>query len=97
MFTGNTLTGQDVQRIGIATHFVSSNRLPELEKALCQCANDYDVKTTLDKFHETTKELSISPYIKDIDFCFAASSIDEIIARLTSINNKWSTDTIKVE
>lgn len=97
LITGHTLTGQDVQITGIATHFVSSDRLPELEKALCLCTNDSDVKATLDKFHETTSELSIAPHIKDIDFCFSAASIDEIIFRLTSINNKWSTDTIKVE
>ncbi|CAF4816327.1 unnamed protein product [Pieris macdunnoughi] len=88
--TGDRLKGKDVVKAGIATHFVSSKRLYELEKLLSRCTNDNEVLSLLNKFHEPSEEFSLADNIKHINYCFAASTVEEIIERLEKVQNDWS-------
>lgn len=96
-FTGSVLTAKDVVIVGVATHFVSSQRLSDLETELSKCASDAEVKATLNNFHEPVgKKLSFSSNLKHIDYCFSALTVEDIIRRLKSVDNEWSAETIKV-
>ncbi|XP_034829994.1 3-hydroxyisobutyryl-CoA hydrolase, mitochondrial-like [Maniola hyperantus] len=93
--TGDRLKGKDVVKAGIATHFVSSKRLYELEKLLSRCTNDVEVDNLLNKFNEPPEEFSLAPNIKHINYCFAASTVEEIIERLEKVQNDWSVKTLE--
>ncbi|KAJ0179051.1 hypothetical protein K1T71_005826 [Dendrolimus kikuchii] len=93
--TGDRLKGKDVVKAGIATHFISSQRLYELEKLLSRCSNDMEVNALLSKFSEPLDEFTLAPHIKHINYCFAASTIEEIIERLEKVQNDWSVKTLK--
>ncbi|CAK1598387.1 unnamed protein product [Parnassius mnemosyne] len=93
--TGERLKAKDVVKAGIATHFVPSKRLYELEKLLYRCNNDVEVRALLNKFNEPSEEFSLAPNIKHINYCFAASTIEEIIERLEKVNNEWSAKTLQ--
>ncbi|XP_049869780.1 3-hydroxyisobutyryl-CoA hydrolase, mitochondrial-like [Pectinophora gossypiella] len=93
--TGDRLKGKDVVKAGIATHFVSSKRLYELEQLLSRCQNENEVNSLLNKFNEPAEEISLAANIKHINYCFAASTIEEIIERLEKVNNDWSQKTLQ--
>lgn len=52
--TGFRLKGRDVLKAGVATHFVQSNKLPELESTLLglENARAHDVGEVLDNFQQ---------------------------------------------
>ncbi|XP_013165182.1 PREDICTED: 3-hydroxyisobutyryl-CoA hydrolase, mitochondrial [Papilio xuthus] len=93
--TGDRLKAKDVVKSGIATHFVPSRRLFELEKLLSRCNNDSEIRNLLNKFNEPPEEFSLASNIKHINYCFAASTIEEIIERLQKVQNDWSIKTLK--
>ncbi|XP_037964517.2 3-hydroxyisobutyryl-CoA hydrolase, mitochondrial [Plutella xylostella] len=93
--TGDRLKGKDVVKAGIATHFVPSSRLYELEKLLSRCTNETEINNLLSKFNEPAEEFSLAPHIKHINYCFAAGTIEEIIERLEKVNNEWSIKTLE--
>nr|XP_026489150.1 3-hydroxyisobutyryl-CoA hydrolase, mitochondrial [Vanessa tameamea] len=93
--TGDRLKGKDVVKAGIATHFVSSKRLYELEKLLLRCTSEMEIHSLLNKFNEPPEEFSLAPNIKHINYCFAASTVEEIIERLEKVQNEWSVKTLK--
>lgn len=93
--TGDRLKGKDVVKAGIATHFVPSKRLYELEMLLSRCANDIEVNSLLNKFHEPSEDFSLASNIKHINYCFAASTVEEIIERLEKVQNEWSVKTLE--
>jgi 3-hydroxyisobutyryl-CoA hydrolase len=52
--TGFRLKGRDVLKAGVATHFVQSDKLPELESTLLglENARAHDIGEVLDKFQQ---------------------------------------------
>lgn len=90
------MKAKDTVSVGVATHFVSSERLNELEKALSKCTCNDEVQSLLDKYNEPLEEFSLTPYLKDINYCFGASTVEEIIQRLEKVKNEWSIETINV-
>eukprot|EP00118_Oscarella_pearsei_P005529 m.25485 g.25485 ORF g.25485 m.25485 type:complete len:326 (+) comp28817_c0_seq2:304-1281(+) len=49
--SGFRLKGRDVQSAGVATHFVTSDKILDVESALLE-SSGVDVKSTLDRFHQ---------------------------------------------
>lgn len=95
--TGYRLRGADVLLAGIATHYVESAKLKELEHALLKCSNEQNIKDTLDKFSvPVTDEFSLSLYIDKINKCFSASSVQEILNNLENDGSEWAVSTIKL-
>ncbi|XP_059052917.1 3-hydroxyisobutyryl-CoA hydrolase, mitochondrial [Achroia grisella] len=93
--TGDRLKGKDVVKAGIATHYVTSKRLYELETLLSRCTSDVEISALLNKFNEPPEEFSLAPHIKHINYCFAASTVEEIIERLEKVQNDWSVKTLE--
>ncbi|GAB4842870.1 hypothetical protein Ancab_012848 [Ancistrocladus abbreviatus] len=82
--TGARLNSAELVAAGLATHFVPSEKLPELEKRLMSLKKgDKDtVKTLIEEFscNAQINEDSILKKQSVIDECFSKNSVDEIIA-----------------
>lgn len=94
--TGDRLKGVDVHLAGIATHFVPSERLPELKEELIKI-NTPNVGEILNKYHlkKSQQEFCLSPHLEQINSCFSASSVEQIIERLKKDGSEWAEKTIK--
>ncbi|KOB66192.1 3-hydroxyisobutyryl-coenzyme A hydrolase [Operophtera brumata] len=94
--TGDRLKAKDVVKAGIATHFVSSRRLYELEKLLSRCSSEVEVDSLLNKFNEEPDEFSLAPHVQHINYCFAAPSIEEVIERLEKTIHSMCPGSLKI-
>jgi enoyl-CoA hydratase/carnithine racemase len=75
--TGTRLAGADAVHAGLATHFVSRNRLHDLSQALAR-----DGVAAIASFAEPLPPFTLAPHRHVIDRCFSATSVEEIFARL---------------
>jgi len=87
--TGFQLKGCDVQRAGVATHFVLSNKIPDLEKELVDLKfpSTEDISRVLESFQNKSGLNSQRPFVldkhmSDIDRLFSSSSVEGIIQNL---------------
>uniref|UniRef100_A0A8C9FL13 3-hydroxyisobutyryl-CoA hydrolase n=1 Tax=Pavo cristatus TaxID=9049 RepID=A0A8C9FL13_PAVCR len=87
--TGFRLKGRDVLKAGIATHFVESEKLPDLEKDLialkspskeniADLLNSYHMQTKIDQ----EKEFVLDQHMEKINSIFSANSMEEIVQNL---------------
>ncbi|XP_076759243.1 3-hydroxyisobutyryl-CoA hydrolase isoform X2 [Xylocopa sonorina] len=95
--TGDRLKGIDVLLAGIATHFVPSEKLPDLKQELLK-AEQPDVDEILNKYQpgKLKQEFSLEPYMNKIDKYFSASCMEEIIGRLREDNSEWAKKTLQM-
>ena len=100
--TGHRLKSVDVKRAGIATHFMSSARLLELEKAL-YATNDLSVERLdqlLAAFDETASASEKQPVTSydtaRIEATFAETSVEAIVANLERDGSEWATTQLKL-
>ncbi|XP_059356416.1 3-hydroxyisobutyryl-CoA hydrolase, mitochondrial-like isoform X2 [Carassius carassius] len=87
--TGIRLKGRDVQRVGLATHFVQSNKIASLEKDLVdlKSPSNIDVAQLLDSYEEQSSLDAEKPFVlqeqtEAIDRLFSAGSVEEIMENL---------------
>uniref|UniRef100_A0A3B5PZY6 3-hydroxyisobutyryl-CoA hydrolase n=1 Tax=Xiphophorus maculatus TaxID=8083 RepID=A0A3B5PZY6_XIPMA len=87
--TGFRLKGRDVQRAGVATHFVESKKIPELEQRLVglKSPSDSDVSRLLESFQaqsdlDSDKPFVLDKHTSDIDRMFGSSSVEGILQNL---------------
>jgi len=100
--TGHRLEGRDLYKAGIATHFVCSAKLNELEDDLLRLKNA-DLKkidALLTRFQEQwevdyKKEFSLKPYIGRINSVFGAESVEAIIETLKKDQSDWAKKTLE--
>lgn len=100
--TGNRLYAADLIKLGIATHYIHSSKLDELEAALEKI--DYDVsdyhnsfdaaQQILDAHCGASDDAPILPY-EQIKALFEAESLDELTANLTADDSEFSLKTQK--
>lgn len=95
--TGHRLRGADVLLAGIATHYVESSKLNELEQSLLQCSNEQSIKDTLAKFNSPVNDkFSLSPHLDKINKHFSASSVEDIVSSLEKDGSEWAKETVKL-
>ncbi|XP_011707101.1 PREDICTED: 3-hydroxyisobutyryl-CoA hydrolase, mitochondrial isoform X2 [Wasmannia auropunctata] len=93
--TGHRLRGIDVLLAGIATHFVPSEKLADLKRDLLTL-RDADIEPVLNKYQpKLNHEFSLAPHMSQIENCFSASSVEEIIERLKKDNSDWAQKNIE--
>lgn len=101
--TGARFDGADMIAIGLATHYVPSEKLPELEKRLTSL-NSGDknvVKSTIEEFSIQVQpgEKSILHKRSLIEKCFSKDTVEAIIEFLVNESNmegnEWVKETIK--
>ena len=91
--TGARLKGEDVLKAGVATHFVPSERLPQLEDALEAVpadAGESGVGAVLERFDARSDSPgSLAPHMEAIDRCFGADSVEGMLERLEALDTEW--------
>jgi 3-hydroxyisobutyryl-CoA hydrolase len=100
--TGSRLKGKEIVAAGLATHFVPSDKLSELEKKLLSLSSSEDstVRASIEEFslEATPDEKSILNKLPIINRCFSAESIEEIIksleAETSKEGNEWMVSVI---
>jgi enoyl-CoA hydratase len=85
--TGERLKAADIYHLGIATHYVPSEKLADLEAAL---ANDA-AESVLARFHVDPGSPHLPTLVPAIDRCFAPASIEGILAALDAEASEWAT------
>lgn len=95
--TGARLNGKELVAAGLATHFVPSEKLPELEKRLISLnsGNKNAVKSAIEEFSVEVQpdEDSVLNKKSIIDECFSKGTVEEIIksfeAEASKEGNGW--------
>ncbi|XP_027343580.1 3-hydroxyisobutyryl-CoA hydrolase-like protein 5 [Abrus precatorius] len=90
--TGGRLNGKELVAAGLATHFVSSEKIIELEKRLISLnsGDESAVRSVIEEFSSEVKldEESILNKRSIIDECFSKDSVEEIIKSFEAEANK---------
>ncbi|KAG7240517.1 hypothetical protein INR49_026801 [Caranx melampygus] len=95
--TGFRLKGRDVHRAGVATHFVESKKIPDLEKELVDLKSPSaeDVTRVLDTYQsqsslDSEKPFVLDKHMSDIDRLFTSSSVEGIMQNLKADNSEFA-------
>ena len=97
--TGFRLKGADVFKAGVATHYVESSHLAELENDLSNCKNSTDIDKTLKKYSSIAKPTGnfiLEPHLKQIAEAFSADTVEDIAKNLHSDGSEWAMATLKL-
>ncbi|KAM4698003.1 3-hydroxyisobutyryl-CoA hydrolase, mitochondrial [Rhinophrynus dorsalis] len=101
--TGFRLKGRDVQKAGIATHFVESEQFPSLEKELVtlKCPSKEDVAGVLDAYHKKSQAGNDKPFVlaehmEKISSLFSANSVEEIFDNLKRDGSPFATQQLQI-
>ena len=95
--TGTRLSGFDLKKVGLATHFIESKRLDDLKKALIACKTDDEIGKSISKHSSVpvSTETDIDAAIPEIDKCFDGDTVDEIYENLHLDGSDWAMETIR--
>jgi enoyl-CoA hydratase/carnithine racemase len=88
--TGHRLMGADAVHAGLATHFVPRVRLADLNTALAERGS-----AALAAYAEPLPGFSLAAAVAEIDHCFSAPSVPEIIARLQAAQGEWAGEALR--
>jgi enoyl-CoA hydratase len=95
--TGQRLRAADCLYCGVATHYLESARLPELERALGQADWSGDPKAVagglLDALASDPGPPPLAAHRAAIDRCFAENSVEAILAALEAEGGDWAVAT----
>lgn len=101
--TGHRLKGYDVKHAGVATHFVTSEKLADLESSLLSLPSDPDihmVSKLLDDYDkecsDENKEFSLEKFTHQINSCFDKPTMEDIISALEQDGTEWALQQIEV-
>jgi enoyl-CoA hydratase len=87
--TGARIKAADILYAGLATHYVSSAKLPALQTALESEAADAALK----RFAESAGEAPLAAERARIDKCFAGATVEAILDALTGEGSEWAQKT----
>ena len=105
--TGARLQPQDLLYTGLATHYVNSERLDDLEIALVQASDVLNETATtadalapvLTSFHQTPpvdpQDSFLAKHRSLIDESFQEKSVEAIVTNLKTMNNEFSQNTLQ--
>lgn len=82
--------GPDVLYAGIATHYCESSKIPDLENALLSTKNAKEIDTVINEFcPKIHLPSSLAKNLQQINECFDAPSVVEIINKLQKDGSEW--------
>lgn len=96
--TGFRLRGEDVTKAGIATHYIGSDKLAEVEDRLAaiDAPSKATVASVLDEYDmRSAGPPSWAPEVESIDRCFGGDSVEAIVASLEDDGSEWAAKQIK--
>ncbi|KAH3700048.1 3-hydroxyisobutyryl-CoA hydrolase, mitochondrial-like isoform X2 [Dreissena polymorpha] len=95
--TGYRLKGRDVQKAGVATHFIQSSKMQALEEALLKLPDpkSRDVARTLDRFQTESTDIpdtdfSLRDHMGEINRLFDGDTVEQIFENLRKEGSEWS-------
>ena len=96
--TGFRLKGRQVQKAGIATHFVESSKLEALEKELLSLKGPqpHDIEIVLNKHQDESvmdkdAEFVLKSHMDQINRLFDGETVEEIMMNLEKDGSGWAT------
>ncbi|XP_002972598.2 3-hydroxyisobutyryl-CoA hydrolase-like protein 5 isoform X1 [Selaginella moellendorffii] len=95
--TGSKLDCADMLACGIATHFVPSKDVPELEKTLLNLQPESSIQEAIQGFAKMpeAEASSVMKRMTWINSCFSKDRVEEIIESLASTNDEWCKETAR--
>lgn len=96
--TGFRLRAYDLKKVGLATHFVESNKIKALEKDLIALKSSDDIGKLIANYSVVpmTFDSEFDLYKPKIEECFGASSVEEIHEKLKKDGSTWAKETRKL-
>lgn len=94
--TGMRLGAADMLYCGLATHYVSSEDMAALPGVLERGAHADTVEALLDRRAGDPGPAPLAQHRSAIDRCFAAESVEEVLARLEADGTPWAQETASV-
>lgn len=95
--TGAPINGTDMKKYGLATHFIMSYKLDEVEQSLIKCKTHDDVERILNE-NSSSYPLSIASeldlVLPNIKKCFSALTVEEIYENLHLDGSDWAKKTL---
>jgi len=91
--TGVRLKAADARFAGVATHYVDSAQLPDVEAALAESGSD--VNATLAGHTSDPGPAPLATYRAAIDRCFAGVTVEGIIAALEDEGGAWAEEALE--
>ena len=90
--TGQRLKAADALYCGVATHFVASEKMPELKRALESMSGEGDaaVEAVLAQFKGEAGEPTLPAHRAEIDRHFGQDSVEGIVASLAKDGSEWA-------
>ncbi|XP_062566224.1 3-hydroxyisobutyryl-CoA hydrolase, mitochondrial-like isoform X2 [Saccostrea cucullata] len=95
--SGFRLKGRDVLKAGVATHFVQSSKIPELESALLGLDNAraHDIGEVLENFQNMSTDIPdtdfiLEPHMEEIDKLFDGDTVEQIVENLKKEGSEWA-------
>ncbi|KRZ97889.1 3-hydroxyisobutyryl-CoA hydrolase, mitochondrial, partial [Trichinella sp. T8] len=99
--TGARLSGEDVFEAGIATHYVHSKWMPELQSELINAKeiNSRSIKTILDSYHRKSitsdREFCLNFCLPKIEKLFSVATVEELFHKLKEDGSQWATECLE--
>ncbi|AUW57047.1 enoyl-CoA hydratase [Sphingobium sp. SCG-1] len=92
--TGNRINGADAKAIGLATHYMSSERLEEVKDHIL--TDPETLSAVLDQADETPPPSALEAQRTDIDRLFASDRYEDILASLKAEGSEWADKMLSV-
>jgi enoyl-CoA hydratase len=92
--TGARLKAADTVHVGVATHYVTSDRLAALLVALSEAGDDAEVAATLDDFAVEPGPAPLDDKRALIDRCFGKDALAEVLAALAAESDPFAAETL---
>jgi enoyl-CoA hydratase len=89
--TGERLSGADAVRLGLASHYVLRDNLPRAVEAFIA-----EGEAALAEFVAPLPPDPLAEFRAEIDHCFGAATVDEILERLAQSESEWARRTLAV-
>ncbi len=96
--TGNRIKKEDCLWAGLATHACSSDRLPEIEEAICRSE---DAEIVLENYLPKNSEDDLAAGLDEVNTAFGGETVDKILLRLDAMAfsrieriSQWATETL---
>lgn len=90
--TGHRLNGSECMALGLATHFVSRERLESTKQQLS--AERQDIDAVVDEFSTPTTDAAILAHREAIDRLFASDRLEDVMAALEADGSDFARDTL---
>ncbi|XP_022708830.1 3-hydroxyisobutyryl-CoA hydrolase, mitochondrial-like [Varroa jacobsoni] len=90
--TGNRIKGADLVHAGLVSNFVPSEKFKQLEKDIMNL-NDCSegvIDTAILAYQAPTGKFSLESHLSEIENCFGANTVEEIVAKLKKTGSDFS-------